>query len=508
MIYDYAHVQEPLTLSADVCVIGSGAGGSPVAWAAARAGKRVIVIEAGQFLTTRDFNQLEHEMFPKLYQESGGRSTKDKAIHVHQGKGVGGSTLHNINLCARLPNELYEEWRERYGLSALPPERLADLYTRIEALITVTQVEKLQLNPNSRVLKRGCDVLGYRGGYLKHNRVGCTASGFCEIGCTFDAKQNGLKVFIASAVENDAIVLTDTWVDRLVFDGRRVTQAHAWTRQPSTGTPLQEVTINAEVFCLSASGTGSAAILKRSEVPDPGDLVGSRIHLHPGAAVAGIFDEYVGAWRGVPQGYECTEFLDFSPGSENRVWIIPAFAHPAGVSAILSGFGTEHQFYMSHYSRMAALSPMVHDLTSGRVGPRGDFGVEIDYWMNESDQAQMKLGLAACARLLFAAGASSVILPRARSVELRSPAEIDSVIGDMPIEKHDLDITSVHPMSSVWMGDDPANSCVDSYGRYHHLDNIFVADTSLYPSSIGVAPQVTTYAMGLHVGEAILEMLG
>jgi len=262
------------------------------------------------------------------------------------------------------------------------------------------------------------------------------------------------------------------------------------------------------VFCLSAGGTCSAAILQRSDVPDPNNLVGSRIHLHPGGAVAGVFDKLLEAWRGIPQGYECTEFLDFAPDSEHRVWIIPAFAHPAGVSAILSGFGAEHQRYMSNYGKMAAFSPMVHDMTSGRVSPSGDFGVQIDYWMNQSDRDQMRLGLKECSRLLFAAGARAVVVPRARSVEITDAADIDAIFADMPIEKHDLDITSVHPMSSVWMGDDPASSCVDSHGRYHHLDNLFVADTSLYPSSIGVAPQVTTYAMGLHVGEAILEMLG
>jgi choline dehydrogenase-like flavoprotein len=63
-------------------------------------------------------------------------------------------------------------------------------------------------------------------------------------------------------------------------------------------------------------------------------------------------------------------------------------------------------------------------------------------------------------------------------------------------------------MGSVWMGDDPARACVDSTGRYHHLDNLFVADTSLYPSSIGAPPQNTPYALGTHVGRQIASFLG
>ena len=58
-------------------------------------------------------------------------------------------------------------------------------------------------------------------------------------------------------------------------------------------------------------------------------------------------------------------------------------------------------------------------------------------------------------------------------------------------------------MGSVAMGDDPANAVVDSRGKHHHLDGLWVADASLFPSSIGVPPQLSVYALGLHVGRAI-----
>jgi choline dehydrogenase-like flavoprotein len=123
--------------------------------------------------------------------------------------------------------------------------------------------------------------------------------------------------------------------------------------------------------------------------------------------------------------------------------------------------------------------------------------------LSEKDARPMHLGLRECARIAFAAGAERVFVPLARTVEIERIEDVDRVFDTIRIEPHDTDVTAVHPMGSVWMGDSPADSCVDSTGRYHHLDNLFVADTSLYCSSTGVPPQITAYALGTMVGRRI-----
>ena len=52
---------------------------------------------------------------------------------------------------------------------------------------------------------------------------------------------------------------------------------------------------------------------------------------------------------------------------------------------------------------------------------------------------------------------------------------------------------------------DPATSCVDADGRVWGWANLHVADASVFPTSLGVNPQVTTMAVGLAVGQAIAE---
>jgi choline dehydrogenase-like flavoprotein len=60
-------------------------------------------------------------------------------------------------------------------------------------------------------------------------------------------------------------------------------------------------------------------------------------------------------------------------------------------------------------------------------------------------------------------------------------------------------LTSVHPMGSLPMGSDPRRSVVDPSGRHHQLQGLYVADGSIFPTSIGGPPQLTIYATGRRV---------
>ena len=57
------------------------------------------------------------------------------------------------------------------------------------------------------------------------------------------------------------------------------------------------------------------------------------------------------------------------------------------------------------------------------------------------------------------------------------------------------------------MGEDPAKAAVDPDGKLYGWDNVYVADASVFPTSLGVNPQVSTMAIGLTVGDAIAETL-
>ncbi|MBI4509321.1 MAG: GMC family oxidoreductase [Deltaproteobacteria bacterium] len=503
MIFDTPSLRLPMTLDADLCVIGAGPGGAMAAMVAAEAGMRVVVLEAGEFLTPSQFTQREEQMFPRLYWDSASRTTADHYVRIHQGKGVGGSTIHNLNLCKRIPPAVLTAWREERGLSKLPPSTWESLYSEVEALLSVAPIPQSQWNTHNRLLEKGCQVLGWAGGGLSHNRTGCIGSGFCEIGCRYNAKNNALKVVIPRAVAAGAQILASCQVVRVEHGGGRVSAVRAVAVEPVTHRPLGEVMVTTPRACVAASATASPSLLLRSQVPDPSGETGRGLRIHPALVAAGDFQEPVQAWIGIPQAFECVEFLDFADPGGHRTWIVPVLAHPMGVSTMLPGHGEAHRALMSRYAHLGALTAMLHDRTAGTVRHEGELSLRIDYWPNAADRRELMHGLWASVHLLFAAGASRVIVPSSPTRIIERGQAYDDIKA-MELRRGLLDVTGVHPMASVPMGDNPAKSAVGSDGKHHHLRGLWLADGSLFPSSIGVPPQLSIYALGLHVGRAIV----
>jgi choline dehydrogenase-like flavoprotein len=489
-------------LDADAVVVGLGAGGSMALRELAQSGLSVIGVEEGEYLTPRDFDQREDVMLARLYQDGGGRMTEDRAIRVLQGRGVGGSTVHNTNLCKRTPEPILDLWARRYGVRGASPEDLRGAFEAVERSLSVAPIDAAQRNANNDMLRQGCDALGWRGGPLSHNRVGCVQSGYCELGCSYDAKQNALKVLVPQALDAGARVYARVEATEVTHDGRQVTGLAAVVRD-AQGRPRTRLAIRSRVVVLGASAVGSAALARRSGLPDPYGRLGHGLRMHPGAVVAGVFDRPIEGWRGIPQSYECTELLSYEEGSDRRVWIVPAFAHPIGAAATLPGFGARHMAAMRAYPNLAVLTAMVHDETRGEVAVGTDGRPVLRYTMCEGDRRQLAKGLAACARLLLAAGAREVTIPAVPPLRVASMRDVDAL--DLSVVRpHSVPLSAVHPMGTMCMGEDPRRSVVASTGEHHQLRGLFVVDGSLFPTSIGGPPQISIYAFALHLAPHVV----
>jgi choline dehydrogenase-like flavoprotein len=508
MIHDATILPNDLVLRADVCVIGSGAGGMTAATVIAEAGLRVVVLEAGGFVTPDDMTQREEHMLPLLYWDAAARTNADRSVRIHQGKGVGGSTLHNLNLCKRVPEPLIARWHKERQLESLPLERWRELFTEVEDLLSVSHVAEPAWNRHNRLLADGCRALGWRWGGLQHNRTGCTGSGFCDVGCAYDAKNNAAKVLLPRLIAAGADVLTHAQAVKLEHDGKQVLGVVARAVHPRDGRPLHRLSVQARQVVLAGSATATPALLLRSRVPDPSAATGRTLRIHPALMTAGEFAEPVDAWRGIPQTVECTQFLDFADSDagngDRRTWIVPAFGHPLGTATMLPGHGPAHREVMARYRHLAVLTNMLHDETAGTVDPDGDVGLKIGYWPNLLDRQELLRGMGHCARLLLAAGATRVWLPFRTPKIVRIEADLHTALP-ADFAPGELPVSAVHPMASVAMGGDPRTAAVDGNGRHHQVFGLWVADGSLLPTSTGVPPQLSIYALGLHVGRALVQ---
>ena len=124
----------------------------------------------------------------------------------------------------------------------------------------------------------------------------------------------------------------------------------------------------------------------------------------------------------------------------------------------------------------------------------------------DGDRKKLLAGIRDTCRVFFAAGATEVYTGIVGSQPIQRAKDIEGAIPDS-IPARDLYLYASHPMSTCPMGDDPATAAVDPDGRLYGWENLFVADASVFPTSLGVNPQVSTMAIGLTIGDSIVEAL-
>ncbi len=482
-----------LRLRAEVCVIGSGAGGSVAAKELAEAGRDVIVLEQGGYHTKEDFTQREDEMMPILFEDMGQRATTDQSVLILQGRGVGGSTVHNLCYCFRTPAPILEKWRRENGLRDLAYEDLIPSFERVERMLKVKQIEEHEVNVLNDKIRKGCEALGYHGFVTHHNRERCNKSGFCMLGCPFDAKQSMLVTYVPAADAAGARIYADCAVRTFEAKNGRI-HAVAGDVIDALGRPRQRFRVEADVIVLSAGAINTPQLLLRNGIANGNDQVGRNLHLHPSVLLAGFYDDEIHGYRGIPQSYYVDEFIDLERDPDSGYLLMPVFGFPVATAAQLPGFGREHFEIMRDYSRMVGILVLLHDESAGRVQVGRNGRPAITYDLSVKEQRLLAEGMRHCAEILFAGGARKVLVPYADPLWLK-PGDDLRQIDARGVRKHDIPIASTHPQSTCPMGEDPRRAVVDSWARSHEVNNLYICDMSVFPSSLGAPPQISTAAL-------------
>jgi choline dehydrogenase-like flavoprotein len=495
----------PVRERADVCVIGSGAGGAVAAAELAAAGLSVVVLEQGPHWTAADFTQREDEMLPRLFEEAGMRQTVDGAVTILQGRCVGGSTVHNLCYAFRTPDPILALWRDEHGLPELTAQALAPSFERVERNLKVKPIREDEVNALNRLLRRGTEALGWSGLLAKHNREGCIQAGYCILGCSYDAKQSMLVTYVPAADRAGARIFSDARAERIEVEQGRVRRVlgHA---VDAGGRPRQPVEVEARVVVLAAGAVASPDLLLRSRIGNRSGQVGRSLHLHPSVMVAGLFDEEIHAYRGIPQSWYVDEFIDLERDPTSGYVLMPITGFPVLTATTLPGFGREHFRLMRGFAHTAGVLVLLHDRSEGSVEPGPSPGrPRIRYALDATDRRLLAEGLARCGELLFAAGAREVVVPYLDGPLVLRRGDDVSVVVRRGVRPGELPIASTHPQSTCRMGGDPRRSVVGPFGECHEVRGLFVADMGVFPTSLGAPPQITTAALADRTARHVLE---
>ena len=489
---------------ADVCVIGSGAGGSVAAAELAVAGRSVVLLEQGHYWTRADFTQREDEMLPRLFEEAGMRQTEDGAYTILQGRNIGGSTVHNLCYAFRAPDPILRLWREEHGLSELTVEALAPSFERVEKNLRVKPILEAELNALNRIIRSGAQRLGYSGWVARHNREGCIGAGYCILGCSYDAKQSMLITYVPRASAAGARIYANARAERIEAEGGRVRRVLG-SVVDHDGRVRGSVEVKAKVVVLAAGAVASPDLLLRSEIANGSGQVGKNLHLHPSVMLAGFMEEPVHAYRGIPQSYYIDQFIDLEKDPHRGYILMPITGFPVLTGANLPGFGRAHFAQMAKFSRMVGLLALLHDRSAGRVASgRSLAKPRIAYALEEGDRRQLSESLVHIAKVLFAGGAKTVLAPYWHDPLELAPGDDLSVLERRGVREGEIGLASTHPQSTCRMGRDPGTSVVNAWGESHEVAGLFLADMSVFPTSLGAPPQLTTAALADRTASHIL----
>jgi choline dehydrogenase-like flavoprotein len=159
---------------------------------------------------------------------------------------------------------------------------------------------------------------------------------------------------------------------------------------------------------------------------------------------------------------------------------------------------------MENATHLASAAVLLHDEGAGRVRASRK-GPQVQYWLDPGDAREMARGVEALARLYFAAGATRVWLPGAGLAPVDNVSQLQNAMKQVSWTPHRVILNSVHPQGSCSLGDDPKTSATDARGAVHGAEGVYVADASLFPTSVGVPPQITVMALASAVAEGIVR---
>jgi choline dehydrogenase-like flavoprotein len=488
------------TLTCDVVVVGSGAGGGVVAAELAAQGKDIVVLEKGGYRNEADYTHQEGEGLERLYDAGGLLATRDLSLVILQGATLGGGTVVNYTTSLATPESVRGEWASEHRL----PHFTGPEFTRsLDAVARRIGVNTDHAAPSGRdrVLIRGLERLGWHHGLLPRNVRGCTqddACGYCGYGCRAAAKQSTLVTYLPDAVSLGARIVVDCDVRRVT-----ITNAQATGVEARVGT--HALTVRAGAVVVACGSIHSPALLLRSGLSLP--ALGKFLALHPATAVFGEMDEAVRPWTGTLQAHYSDQFADLDRGYGFKFETAPV--HPS-LLALAAPWESAAQYAdrMGRLAHTALCGILLRDRFGGCVRVDRDGCPVVDYRLSRYDAVHLRRALAGAAELLEAAGAREIWPPLARWISYKpgAPRAREEWLARVDAAgwgANQLLLVTFHQMASCRMGASARTSVVDPEHRVWGVRGLYVTDASVFPTASGVNPMLTIMGIAHRAAQII-----
>jgi choline dehydrogenase-like flavoprotein len=511
----------------DVIIIGTGAGGGTLARHLAPSGKNILLLERGGWLPRELENWLVHDVFvdnryvsPDTWYDEKGKPFQP-GIHYY----VGGATKLYGAALYRLRKEDFGELQHHDGLSPAWPIAYEDLepyYTLAEQLYQVhgargedpTEPPASAPYPHPAVsheprIQQLADDLATAGHNPFHAPCGimldednmpfskCVRCANCDgFPCLVHAKSDAEVLGVRPALEHPNVtLLTNARVDKLeTNDGGTAVTGVVVDRE---GT---EERFSADVVVVACGAANTAKLLLSSAndrhpngLANGSDQVGRNYMFHDSTAVLALSREENHT------AYQKTLGLnDFYFGSDD-------FEFPLGNVQMVGK--SQAAMFRGERPRETKLAP---EWTLERMARHA-----IDFWLSTEDlpRPDNRVTVDGDGKLTLTyaetnAEAKKHLYGKVKSLLGKLDMNPGHLIHRFAYMKNDIPIAGcAHQAGTCRFGTDPATSALDVNCKAHEVDNLYVVDTSVFPSIGAVNPALTAMANSLRVGDHLLERM-
>ncbi len=455
----------------DFIVIGSGSAGGILSRQLNRSGARTVLLEAGKFYRKNNFPKSEIAFSAQLFWGGGIEFDSQARTAFLRAKCVGGTTIVNQCLMDRFDDDAVSDWKQRSGVGFFNMDEMTSLYDKAEGHLSLNTFAESDRNRNAEKFCEGMDRLGHKWKYLRRGMGDCALERGndcvgCLGGCFRDSKQSSLVTSVQPAEKEGLEIRSEFEVGRIAHHADHV---QVFGTEKGKKTELKGAKV---ILC--GGSFGSTKMMLASGFKEKLPALGLGFCQHPQYMMFGLFDEPMDAWKG---SFQTVASAD--PSFRKRGFKLEnVFAGPVSTAFLFSSFGKEHHRIMRNYRNLNSLETAIRDEPEGgemTLDKKGNLVVHKT--LTAQDERRRQDGLNTIRDILLAQGAKEVI---------ESPF-----------------FFGLHLMGGCSIGVEAKSSVVDPEFRVHGHPNLYIVDTSVFPSAPGINPSLTAMTLSLKLSEQL-----
>ncbi|MDX2001150.1 MAG: GMC family oxidoreductase [Chitinophagales bacterium] len=455
----------------DYIIIGSGPSGGTLAWHLHKDGAKVLVLEAGKFFKKDTFPRNEADTSAWLYWGGGIEFDETAKMAFLRSKVVGGTSIVNQCLLDRFDSSALDEWKDISGVDFFSVENMTPYYEELESKLKLHTFGPDERNRNAQLFVKACEALGHQWHNLRkgqddcafHRGNDCMA---CLGGCHRNSKQSSLAAFILESVAEGLELVPEVMVEEIV-PGETVK-----VNAVKQGT---KVSYSAKNLILAGGSFGTTQLMLKSGFGKQFAALGKYFSSHPQFMSFGILDEPINAHKGYFQTVASKDSVMRKDGYK----LENVFAPPISLALLFRETGKSHQEFMKKYTYLTNIEVAIRDENTGQIKVDRKGKLVVQKNLTEQDKRRRDKGLETVKNILHAEGSKEIY-------------QSSFYFG-------------LHLMGGCTMGTDPAKSVVDPEFRVHGHRNIYIADSSVFPSAPGINPSLTVMALSQKLSNQLTQ---